>query len=294
VFFTAAVLALVLAPAAQADRWARGPDLAPGRYAPGSVVLRDGDVLLAGGLVFDANTPFPTMALRYRPSTDTFLEASDMSVGRLGPVTVLLADGRVLVAGGHGVQGGPSITSGEVYDPVANTWTPVANELTLARGHRVMLSSDASLLPDGRVLFATSQGDGPLDVVEVYDPVTNRFSVVKPLNRPRGYQAQTLLADGRVLVAGGHLGNAPALVGEVYDPATDTWTDTANGIPEEHSIGLLTTLPNGQALGRRRRVDRDGCGALEGCLPVRPGDQPVHRDRGDALASHQRRRRDAA
>ena len=79
--------ALAFVPAAQAEHWTRGPDLTPPRYVPTSLTLRDGTVLLMGGLVNDpsAPSPFSTTVVRYDPGTGAFSPAADMLVNRAAP-----------------------------------------------------------------------------------------------------------------------------------------------------------------------------------------------------------------
>ena len=73
-------------------------------------------------------------------------------------------NGKVLVAGGD--DGVGSLASAELYDPVANTWSP-AGSMTTARYYHT-----ATLLPNGRVLVAGGYGDGRsyLASAELYDP----------------------------------------------------------------------------------------------------------------------------
>ncbi|MDP2706723.1 MAG: kelch repeat-containing protein [Burkholderiales bacterium] len=79
-----------------------------------------------------------------------------------------MPNGEVLVAGGSDIAFSP-LASAEVYDPATNAWTAAR---ALARGR---VSHTATLLPDGKVLFAGGNGSPP-DVypanAELYDPAT--------------------------------------------------------------------------------------------------------------------------
>ena len=84
-----------------------------------------------------------------------------------------LADGRLLIAGGHNVTTShptqPAVfsvtTSAEIYDPATGLWSPTGS-LATAR------STKAVALSDGRVLFAGGIGDGfvSLGSAEIYEP----------------------------------------------------------------------------------------------------------------------------
>ncbi len=76
-----------------------------------------------------------------------------MSTARYAHTATLLADGRVLVAGGIGAEG--EVPTVDVYDPATNTWTPARSMSTARRGHT------ATLLDGGQVLVTgglTSDG----------------------------------------------------------------------------------------------------------------------------------------
>jgi hypothetical protein len=77
-----------------------------------------------------------------------------MATARVNHTATVLADGRVLMAGGWLRSNGPIlIATTEVYDPAAGTFRP-AGSMTVSRsGH------SATLLPDGRVLLAGGSSD---------------------------------------------------------------------------------------------------------------------------------------
>jgi N-acetylneuraminic acid mutarotase len=111
----------------------------------------------------------------------------------------------------------------------------------------------ATLLPNGRVLVTGGMKDdgGPLSSAELYDPVTETWSVTASMSVSRSDHAAVLLPDGRVLVAGGvgvSLAQTQYLNSvEIYNPLTGTWSSTGSlsGARMNHSMVLL---PNGRVL----------------------------------------------
>lgn len=78
--------------------------------------------------------------------------------------SVILPDGTVLGVGGSNQEG--NLHESLLYDPVADTWTPMAAQLQV-RGYH----STALLLPDGRVLSAGDNREpGGFDTLELYSP----------------------------------------------------------------------------------------------------------------------------
>src|SRR5438552_6574676 len=95
----------------------------------------------------------------------------------------------------------------------------------------------ATRLVDGRILIAGGENaGGTLSTAEVYDPATQRFSIiVGNLAFSRAEHTATLLSDGRVLLAGGRQTAAEHAHGnpgastvltstEVFCPRTDSFS----------------------------------------------------------------------
>ena len=76
----------------------------------------------------------------------SFTAATSMALARAGQSSTLLADGRVLVAGGE--AGGATLSSAQVYDPRTNAWKTVASMATPRMLHT------ATALRNGKVLLA--------------------------------------------------------------------------------------------------------------------------------------------
>jgi len=108
------------APQVPSGTWAPAGSMTQARVGAAAtlLLLPDCRVLITGG---DAGTGPSTSAELYDPSIDSFTAAAPMPVARTRHVSILLQDGRVLVAGGSNLQ------SAEVYDPSEDTWTSVGN-----------------------------------------------------------------------------------------------------------------------------------------------------------------------
>jgi hypothetical protein len=146
-----------------------------------------------------------------------------MSAWRRLHTANLLADGKVLVAGGQST-GGSSVSTAELFDPATGTWAVAA-----PMGHlRVWHTSDR--LSNGKILVAGgySSGSSYLSTTELYDPGPGTWSDTGSFaNGARGLHVSAMLQSGKVLVAGGSP-NAVASTAEIYDPALGTWAGIAS------------------------------------------------------------------
>jgi hypothetical protein len=114
----------------------------------------------------------------------------------------LLADGRVLVVGGYGEGNNTiGIANAEIFDPTANTWTPVPN-MAYRRWYPA-----ATTLPDGRILVTAgwqTTSHTNAGISEIYDPAGNSWTQLTNANNPfETYPFMDVLPDGRVIHVGG-------------------------------------------------------------------------------------------
>ncbi len=95
-------------------------------------MVTDDRVLVTGGCQFGCSITVSSAEV-YDPATDTWSIAGSMAQSQVRHTVTLLADGRVLFAGGVG-EDGSYLSSIEVYDPSTNTWASSAQASVSSRG----------------------------------------------------------------------------------------------------------------------------------------------------------------
>ena len=207
-----------------AGHWTLTGSMTSAHAGQTATLLKDGRVLIVAGC--DTHST----AEMYDPVTGKFALLGKVAVeNTCSSTATLLPDGRVLIAGGYDSSNLASKVA-ELFDPASGKFTKTGS-LHTARGN-----AQAALLPDGRVLIIGGDQSGrtpsevDLDSSEIYDPTTGKFSDAAKMETPRTNFSATLLADGKVLVAGGAYNSAAGGVfldsAELYDPATGQFSPT--------------------------------------------------------------------
>src|SRR4051794_20893514 len=217
--------------------------------------LADGRVVVVGDTDDSGSSPSAEI---FDPTTNSFSSAGigSMSTARTRTVVAPLPDGRVLVAGGVGLQCDPFcpfLSSAEIFDPATNTFSLAGiGSMSVPRYDAV-----AAPLPDGRVLVAGGccSSSNPYDYssAEIFDPATNTFSSagIGSMSTPREQAVAAPLPDGQVLVVGGEdrWGPGPGPKAELFDPATKTFSSTGIGSMSTSRIqAAAAPLPVGRVL----------------------------------------------
>ncbi|HSW17599.1 MAG TPA: galactose oxidase-like domain-containing protein [Ramlibacter sp.] len=127
---------------------------------------------------------------------------------------------------------------------IIGQWTR-APDLPISSVHNVYL-------PNGKImLFGRFHNQG------LWDPVTQAVSALPNPGYDLFCAGHGYLADGRVLVPGGHRADFVGLANaSVYDPRTNSWTATPD-MNAGRWYPTVTTLPNGDALVTSGTIDSE-------------------------------------
>lgn len=187
------------------------------RTGQSATLLGTGKVLVAGGSSDGTANGAVNSGELFDPAGNsgagTFTSVAGanptLATGRWEPEAVLLSSGKVLVAGGQ--NSGGALTSADLYDPVADSFTPSNQNMSQARAN-----GSALALPSGMVLLV---GGTTNQAVDLYDPKSDRFDATGSLQQSDVGTVSTLLDNGDVLVVGLTTAATPASDAELYSPS---------------------------------------------------------------------------
>ena len=227
--------------------WIATGNLITGRSNHIAIRLQNGRVLVAGGVSVQTQTRLASTEI-YDPSTGTWTAAGNLVTARQLAAAVLLNDGRVLIFGGSGPASNlDPLSSTEIFNPATGQWASTGS-MTVARvGHA------AVMLPTGKILVAggaTTLFTNPqlLASAELYEPSTGQWTGTGNFLTARAFHTAVLLANGRVLIAGGsNFATTAYAAADFYDPGSGGWTATGSMLTPRVSH-TAARLPNGKVL----------------------------------------------
>ena len=204
-------------------RWSLGPSLPQPLHHTHAAAV-GGKLYVMGGETDGAFTGRPGKEVAntwvHDPAVGGWVARAPMLTARSAGGEAVL-DGKIYVAGGREAGG----SAFEAYDPATDTWEKLP-DLPSQRNHLAMAAID------GKIIVAGGR-TGPgftaerLNVVEIYDPRTRRWTTGAPLPAPRAGITGAALA-GCMFVFGGE-GERTDVLGLTantygYDPRADQWT----------------------------------------------------------------------
>lgn len=231
-------------------RWTLGPPL-PQPIHHTHVAAVGGKLYMIGGELEGASTGRPEKYVAgtwvHDPAVGGWTRRAPMPTARSGGGKAVI-DGKIYVAGGRP----PGGSAFEVYDPATDRWEKLP-DLPTQRNHLAMVAI-------GGKIYVAGGRTGPgamaerVDVLEIYDPATRRWSTGAKMPAPRGGITGAAHA-GCLFVFGGEgershvLGLTPSSYG--YDPRSDRWTQlpdlpiAMHGLKGSAVIGGRIFLPGG-------------------------------------------------
>jgi Bacterial Ig-like domain (group 2)/Protein of unknown function (DUF1573)/IPT/TIG domain/Abnormal spindle-like microcephaly-assoc'd, ASPM-SPD-2-Hydin/Galactose oxidase, central domain len=230
-----------------------GSGLNTSRYSQSATTLNNGKILIAGGVSCPTTSScsYLNSAEIYDPVAGTSTNTGSLAATRSAPA-VLLASGKVLIAGGYSCDSSgncASLSSAEIYDPTAGTFSS-AGTMTVARSGQT-----ATLLNNGKVLIAggetctSTTSCTALHTAEIYDPVAGTFTATSNnMSAARFNASAVALNQGLVLIAGGFDGsNFPAAT-ELFDPVAGTFSGAGASLNLPRFGPTATLLNTGKVL----------------------------------------------
>jgi len=169
-----------------------------------------------------------------------------MTKDRLYFSSQVMKDGRVVVIGG---ENGNGTVTGEIYDPVLNTWT-----LINTPKYTHFLDGNSELLPDGKIIVSEYNGLGFFPTY-IYDPVLNVWTTGPSCHGNADEAAWLKLPDYSILFV-----DMATRHTERYIPALNNWL-------VEDTVQVSLYDPYGDESGPAY-VLPDGRGFFIGSMPV--------------------------
>lgn len=238
----------------------KGPMLNAHRALGVAVVLRDGRVLLSGG-VDNVGGGVSTCEV-WDPKTGRFTPTGSMSVARIAHGGCQLPDGTVLVSGGTTTFSNPVLTlanaqnSCEIWNPKTGNWSVTGSMRArrLAHGLDALQTGD-SIATGGfevRPILNFPTPIGSVKTCELYNFATRKWSSAASMKTARAVHLwnNVQLRDGRMIVTGGLISGplivngTPLAAAEIYDPRANSWTSLPN-MPAASVLHSATVVPYG-------------------------------------------------
>jgi Kelch motif len=199
----------------------------------GSVLFNDNGSQGAGSAIWWKLSP--DSSGNYVDGTWTQIASTSSDYQPANSASAVLPDGRVLIVGGdmNGTSTWVGLNRGEIYDPVANTWTPV-NPPNNGQGEFASVADAPSVvLPSGEMMFGPS-GNGDAGApnqksVAIFNASNLSWQTVDAPSRQSANPETgfTALPNGEILSISTVFGTSDRKA-DLFNPQTKTWTPTSS------------------------------------------------------------------
>ena len=187
-------------------------------------------------------------------TTAQFIVGSDLGAHRERFSVLTLNDGRIMAVGGkaiglRNVEMGNFEDSTELLDVTTMTWKLTGKMSEKRKSPGIAQLADETVIAAG----GTGAAKVPLNSVETWDPGSEKWQLITPMNTSRDSMGYVLLPDGRFMVTGGKSIDKKGVLissikeSEIYDPETEKWIEVAP-MHEKRVNHTATLLNDGNVL----------------------------------------------
>ena len=227
-------LLLVVASSSFAGGWEQITELPTWRIGADAAAV-NGKIYLIGGYDQHENLGGRAPALStvdvYDTQTNTWHTVANMPTPRVAARTAVFSN-EIYTFGGYDRKGPRGAfrykKNVEMYDTGTDTWVKKRDMPTLRNGFMPAVVDGKIYIIGGSVHDKKLDRDVATGLVEVYDPLTNKWE--KRADMPTERDADAVVVDGKIYVIGGYTWlRVPGLIErfvrsiEVYNPKTDKW-----------------------------------------------------------------------
>ena len=244
----AILLFCFLASHCEASGWRKLTNPIPGGGTGTTLQLTDGTVMVLSSDNQTWARLSPDSAGSF--ANGTWTVTRPMSIKRLYFGSNVMPNGKVFVLGGEYSGYGGWTNTGEIYDPIQDSWTPTPNFPMPAFG-----DDPTILLPNGKILCGYLSSGATF----LFDPVSTSFlpAATKLRNDRSDEETWVLLPDGSVLsydIFASDSSSPPKHNAQRYLPASNSWVD-AGTLPVAlsdstvgYELGPASVLPDGRVI----------------------------------------------
>jgi hypothetical protein len=188
---------------------------APARYNHTATWIGS-DMVVWGGYDGTQNTE---QGSRYNVKSNRWFNLPTSGLGVRQGYSRTWTGTELIIFGGYSQQSGSYLNTGARYNPISNSWTPMAGA-NLARGYHSAVWTGTELIVwggTGNILNRMNSGSR-------YNPQSNTWTDMDTNNAPASrIMGEAIWTGNRVLIYAGSTDTGPNRSGGQYDPVADLW-----------------------------------------------------------------------
>jgi len=176
-------------------------------------------------------------------TSNVWSSAGQMVQARTGAASVLLSDGKILIAGGTDGNGIP-LASTEVFDPATGQFSEGATMTVPRASHAAIALTSGDVLVTGGL----TSGGGYSDTAEIFNAQTQSWTLLETsLGSGLAKHAMASLPDGNVVIVGGESTTGPVLTLVLFK-TSDNSMSPIGSLMTGRTNAVAAATPDGRVL----------------------------------------------